>query len=172
MVDQMFDTLPIEALEVFYKVPVVSRDFNLHLHLFRLKNVGHKAEMHNNTGISKEELRYIVDIPASEALQTQGANFVQGEMTKMMPTAKWEGILAHQEHTPSEGEWQQYISQSQFFAYYSMTCLLHKFPSSLISDLSIFNNCRAMAIFDRMNSYKTLIDRNVLTWQTNNSEEQ
>ena len=51
--------------------------------------------MHNNTGISKEELRYIVDIPANDALQTQGASFVQGEMVKMMPTAKWEGILAH-----------------------------------------------------------------------------
>lgn len=63
MIDQLFETLPIEALKVFQKVPVVSRDFNLHLHLHRLKAVGHKAEMHNNFGINKEEMKYIVDIP-------------------------------------------------------------------------------------------------------------
>ena len=44
-----------------------------------------------------------------------------------------------------------------------MTCLLHKFPPSLIADLSIFSKCRAMIIFDRMNSFKTLVDRNVVT---------
>ena len=33
MVDQMFETLPIESLRVFKQVAVTSRDFNLHLHL-------------------------------------------------------------------------------------------------------------------------------------------
>ena len=41
--------------------------------------------------------------------------------------------------------------------------ILYSFPNIVISDLSIFNNCRAMCIFDRMNSLKTLIDRDVLT---------
>ena len=63
MVDQAFETLPIESLGVFQKVPVVSRDFNLHLHLHRLKAVGHKADMHNNFGINKEEMKFIVDMP-------------------------------------------------------------------------------------------------------------
>ena len=44
-----------------------------------------------------------------------------------------------------------------------MTCLLHKFPPANITELSIFNQCRAMIIFDRMNSFKTLVDRNVVT---------
>jgi len=44
-----------------------------------------------------------------------------------------------------------------------MTCLLHKFPQALISDLTIFNKCKAMVIFDRMNTFKTLVDRNVMT---------
>ncbi len=61
------------------------------------------------------------------------------------------------------GEWQERISKASLFAYYSMTCLLHKFPPSLVADLSIFSKCRAMIIFDRMNSYKTLIDRSVVT---------
>lgn len=69
MIDQSFETLPIEALQVFQKVPVISRDFNLHLHLHRLKAVGHKAEMHNNFGINKEEMKYIVDIPQNQELQ-------------------------------------------------------------------------------------------------------
>lgn len=51
------------------------------------------------------------------------------------------------------------------FAYYSMTSIVHKFPPSLVSDLSIFSKCKAMVIIDRMNTYKTLIDRGVLTSQ-------
>jgi hypothetical protein len=68
IVDQMFESLPVEALQVFSKVPVVSRDFNLHLHLHRLKAVGHKAEMHNNQGINKEEMKFIVDLPQNASL--------------------------------------------------------------------------------------------------------
>ena len=64
LADQIFETLPLECLSVFKNVPVVSRDFNLHLHMNRLKTVGHKSELHNNQGINKEELRYIVDLPA------------------------------------------------------------------------------------------------------------
>jgi hypothetical protein len=44
-----------------------------------------------------------------------------------------------------------------------MTSLVHKFPPALVSDLSIFSKCRAMIIMDRMNTYKTMIDRNILT---------
>ena len=71
--------------------------------------------------------------------------------------------MTRENHIPSDGEWQRLISSSSLFAYFSMTCLLHKFPPSLVSDLSIFNKCRAMVIMDRMNSFKTLIERNVLT---------
>jgi len=172
MVDQMLETLPIESLQVFKNIAVVSRDFNLHLHLNRLKNVGHKAEMHNNLGIAKEDLSYIVEIPDKEVLKNVGGHFVQDEMPKLAPGSKWEGILTHTDHIPSEGEWQQRIANSSFFAYFSMTCLLHKFPSHLISDLSIFNKCKAMAIFDRMNTYKTLVDRNVMTSKHFSPDEQ
>lgn len=84
-------------------------------------------------------------------------------MPAMMATARWEGILTSTQHTPSLGEWQERISKASLFAYFSMTCLLHKFPPSLVADLSIFSKCKAMVIFDRMNSYKTLIDRGVVT---------
>jgi len=132
----------------------------------RLKTVGHRAELHNNRGVNKEELKYIVDIPTNkdaEALQQDGTNYVKDVMTKKCDGSKWEGILTGEEHVPSIGEWQRLISQSQMFTYFSMTCLLHKFPKNLISDLSIFNNCRAMVVLDRMNSLKQLIDRDVLT---------
>lgn len=161
MVDHRIDTLPIETLEVFRNVPSMGRDFNLHMHMQRLKNVGHQAALHNNHGINKEELKYIVDPPTTLEEKTQ--TFLDKELNKMMPGSKWEGIMTKSQHIPSDGEWQRLISQSSMFAYYSMTCLLHKFPPSLISDLSIFNKCKAMVIFDRMNSYKTLIDRNMLT---------
>lgn len=44
-----------------------------------------------------------------------------------------------------------------------MTSLVHKFPPGNVSDLSIFSKCRAMIIMDRMNTYKTMVDRNILT---------
>ena len=144
-------------------MPVVSRDFNLHLHMSRLKSVGHKAELHNNVGINKEEIRYIVDLPSVPSIQESGSKLVKELMPKMLANSKIDGILTHQTHAPSDGEWQKEISSASLFAFYSMTCLLHKFPSQLISNLSIFNKCRAMIIFDRMNSLKTLVDRNVLT---------
>ena len=62
-IDHRIESLPLESLKIFSKVSVVARDFNLHLHMHRVNAVGHKAELHNNTGISKEELRYIIDIP-------------------------------------------------------------------------------------------------------------
>ena len=85
------------------------------------------------------------------------------DVPKLLPGSKWDGLLTRQHHAPSEGEWQRFISQSSLFAYFSMTSLMHKFPPSLVSDLSIFSKCRAMIIMDRMNTLKTLIDRNTLT---------
>ena len=41
LVDHRIESLPIEALQVFAKVPVVARDFNLHMYMNRLKTIGH-----------------------------------------------------------------------------------------------------------------------------------
>lgn len=90
--DHRFETLPIESLGVFSKASVISRDLNLHLHMNRLKTLDHKANLHNNRGIPKEEMKYIVDLPKSEGVK-HGAHFVKEEMTKMMPGSQWEGIL-------------------------------------------------------------------------------
>ncbi len=84
-------------------------------------------------------------------------------MPKLLANSKWDGLLTKQRHIPSEGEWQRLISSASLFAYYSMTSIVHKFPPALVSDLSIFSKCKAMIIIDRMNTYKTLIDRGVLT---------
>lgn len=69
-VDKRLETLPFESLQVFNSVAVVSRDFNLHLHMQRLNQAGHKAELHNNQGIQKEDLHYIIDIPDKPELKT------------------------------------------------------------------------------------------------------
>jgi hypothetical protein len=73
----------------------VSRDFNLHLHMNRLKSVGHKAELHNNAGINKEEIRYIVDLPAVPSIQESGSKLVKEVMPKMLANSKIDGILTH-----------------------------------------------------------------------------
>jgi hypothetical protein len=161
LVDSKLESLPLESLKVFSGIPVLCRDFNLHMYMQRLKALGHQAELHNNRGVAKETMSYIVDPPKS--LEPQAQALVETELAKMQPGCTWSGILTSTEHTPSIGEWQEKISKSSLFAYYSMTCLLHRFPPALVADLSIFSKCRAMIIFDRMNSYKTLVDRNVVT---------
>lgn len=39
--DDRLESLPFEALRLFRDVPVVARDFNMHLHVSRLKTLGH-----------------------------------------------------------------------------------------------------------------------------------
>lgn len=73
----------------------------------RLKTVGHKAELHNNNGINKEEIKYIVDLPAITLIQDSASKFIKDQMPKMMPASKIDGIITHSAHTPSDGEWQQ-----------------------------------------------------------------
>ena len=161
LLDSKLQPLPLESLKVFKSVPVVARDFNLHIYMQRLKTLGHVAELHNNKGVAKEELSYIVDPPKS--LEAEAKRLVDEGLPAMSSASQWKGILTSTEHSPSIGEWQERISKSSMFAYFSMTCLLHKFHPSMVADLSIFSKCRAMIIFDRMNTYKTLIDRNVVT---------
>jgi len=62
-VDKRLEALPFESLECFEKVAVVTRDFSLHLQMQRLNQAGHKAELHNNQGLAKEDMHYIVDVP-------------------------------------------------------------------------------------------------------------
>jgi hypothetical protein len=160
-IDDRIESLPLEALKVFTNVPVVARDFNMHMYLTRLKWLGHDAGLHNNRGIAKEDLAYIIDPPST--LNDKAKEVCKANMPQMMLNSVWNGTFVPAEHEPSPGEWQEKISSSSLFAYYSMTCLLHKFPPHMIADLSIFSQCRAMVIFDRMNSYKTLVDRTVIT---------
>jgi len=71
----------------------------------RLKSIGHKAELHNNVGINKEEIRYIVDLPNVPSIQESGSKLIKDLMPKMLANSKIDGILTHQTHAPSDGEW-------------------------------------------------------------------
>jgi len=93
-VDRRLESLPFESLDVFGKVAVVSRDFSLHLLMQRLNQSGHKAELHNNQGITKEDLHYIIDVPAVDELKTKSEAFVK-EMPTLMPGSSWSGLLTH-----------------------------------------------------------------------------
>ena len=53
LLDAKLESLPFESLQLFRNVPVLSRDFNLHMYMQRLKALGHQAELHNNRGIAK-----------------------------------------------------------------------------------------------------------------------
>mmetsp|Transcript_32606 Transcript_32606/g.49861 ORF Transcript_32606/g.49861 Transcript_32606/m.49861 type:complete len:282 (-) Transcript_32606:466-1311(-) len=103
LIDRKIESLPFESLKIFKHVPVVARDFNLHMYLARLKSVGHQAELHNNKGVSKDQLSYIIDPPKS--LETEAFTLVDSELQKMLPGSQWKGILTSKQHSPSVGEW-------------------------------------------------------------------
>lgn len=105
LIDKRIETLPFESMNAFEKVSAAARDFNLHMHMSRLNAVGHKAELHNNQGLSRDDLHYIVDMPDNEELKEKAEQFITKDMGPLMPGSTWNGILTHKQHIPSEGEW-------------------------------------------------------------------
>lgn len=103
ILDTKLESLPLESLKVFRDIPVISRDFNLHMYVQRLKALGHQADLHNNKGIAKDKLGYIVDPPKS--LEKEATNLVKEEFAKMQNGLTWTGVLTNAEHSPSSGEW-------------------------------------------------------------------
>lgn len=93
-VDRRLESLPFESFNCFDKVAVVSRDFSIHLHMQRLNQAGHKAELHNNQGIAKEDMHYIVDVPQVNDLKTKAETIIK-DLPTMLPGSSWSGLLTH-----------------------------------------------------------------------------
>jgi hypothetical protein len=169
LLDSRLSQLPIEACDIFKKIPVITRDFSLHMYTNRLMKLGHKAELHNNQGIAKDKITYIYDPPSSisenfeaEILKTQ---------TQMIPGSQWNGVNT-KDHIPSDGEWQRLLRNSSLFTYFSMTCLLHVYPPEKLAETMSIVKANAAIILDRMNSFKPLVAKDVLTSTHFNEKDQ
>lgn len=160
LLDYRIATLPFEALKVFENIPVVSKDFSLHLNISRLKKLGHKAEMHNNHGLSKDSLKYIFNAPKSSQ---ESLSSLIPDLPKKVPSSKWEGVNQSSDHIASSGEWQRLITESSLFTYYSTSSILHTFTPYQITEIANISKCKAMLILDRMNTYKQETDKTSLT---------
>jgi len=160
LLDSRLGSLPVEACEIFKEIPVITRDFSLHLYTNRLMNLGHKAELHNNNGITKDNIKYIYDVPKN--ISEQFNKEIIEQHTTIIQGSTWSGVNTG-DHIPSDGEWQRLLKESSLFTYFSMVCLLHVFPPEKLAETISIANTNAAIIFDRMNSFKPLIDKNVLT---------
>lgn len=169
LLDSRINTLPMEACTIFDKIPVISRDFSLHTYTNRLMNLGHKAELHNNQGIARDNLTYIYDAPSS--VYDEFKEQIIDKQGQTVASSNWRGIDT-QEHIPSDGEWQRLLQDSSLFAYFSMTALVHIYPPFKICDTSTISNSNAAIIMDRMNSFKPLVNKDVLTSQYYKEKEQ
>jgi hypothetical protein len=58
LIDERFIELPFETLEIFKEIPLVSRDYSLHIYYKRLKNLDYQAGSGMNAIIKKEEFKY------------------------------------------------------------------------------------------------------------------
>jgi len=160
LLDSRLSVLPVEACEIFQKVPVLTRDFSLHMYTNRLMNLGHKAELHNNQGIAKDSMTYIYDSPSS--IYDQFKEEIIDSHTKLVPGSQWNGVDT-KDHIPSDGEWQRLFQKSSLFTYFSMTCMLHVYPPQKLAETMSIANANAAIILDRMNSFKPLVEKDVLT---------
>lgn len=72
----------------------------------RLIQVGHKADLHNNQGVAKEDIKYIVDMPDIAPLKSKSEALLK-ELPTLLPGSAINGILTHKSHLASVGEWQK-----------------------------------------------------------------
>lgn len=160
LLDSRLSSLPVEACEIFKKIPVMTRDFSLNMYTNRLTNLGHKAELHNNQGIAKDGMTYIYDVPSNiyDTFKTE----VVEQQSKIIPGSVWKGV-DNKDHIPSDGEWQRFFQKSSLFVYFSMTCMLHRYPPEKLAETASIAHSNAAIILDRMNSFKPLVDKDVLT---------
>jgi hypothetical protein len=160
LLDSRISSLPIEACTIFDKIPVIARDFSIHSYTNRLINLGHKAELHNNQGILKDNLTYIYDAPPT--ISAEFKSKITDQHDKLILGSKWRGVDT-EHHIPSDGEWQRLLKSSSLFVYFSMTALLHTYSPSKLADTSTISHSNAAIILDRMNSFKPLVNKDVLT---------
>lgn len=72
----------------------------------RLIQVGHKADLHNNQGVAKEDIKYIVDMPDIAPLKSKSEALLK-ELPTLLTGSAINGILTHKSHLASVGEWQK-----------------------------------------------------------------
>ena len=153
LIDERLSTLPWEKLQVFSKIPAISRDFSLNIHAKRLKNVGFNAQANNSTGIPKNNIKYMAY--EFKPFKSQGAvNYpqVEGIMKRAeskIPGAKFEGVSTSY-RIPSLGEWQQQMSNGSMLLYYGNPSLLHLLTPKLLITSADICKAKGFVIFDRI----------------------
>ena len=80
----------------------------------------------------------------------------------MIQGSIWNGVYS-KDHIPSKGEWERFLKDSSLFVYFSLTCILHKFTPKMLAETSSVSNTNCAIIFDRMNTFKPFIEKDVLT---------
>lgn len=160
LLDSRLSILPIESCEIFKKIPVMTRDFSLHMYTNRLMNLGHKAELHNNNGIAKDKLSFVYDAP--KTVYEEFKSEVIDKHTQLVPASVWKGVNTN-DHLPSDGEWQRLLRDSSLITYFSLTCILHAYPPKKLAETISIAGANAAIVLDRMNTFKPLIEKDVLT---------
>jgi len=156
--DELFD-LPFERLEVFSKIPVISRDFSLLFQAKRLNKVGFVSGSNNSSGFKRDALKYVCyDFKQLEGQDKLNAGPVIEENMKLLPTMKFEGVSS-KIRIASLGEWQKYLNSGSFLLFYGHSSFLDIISPRLFCDMIEINNIKACVIFDRINARKAYIDK-------------
>ena len=156
--DELFD-LPFERLEVFSKIPVISRDLSLLFQAKRLNKAGFVASSNNSSGFKRDALKYVCyDFKTLEGQDKLNAGPIIEENMKILPSLKFEGVSSRV-RIASLGEWQKYLSSGSFLLFHGHSSFLDIISPRLFCDMIEINNIRACVIFDRINARKAYIDK-------------
>ena len=99
--------LPWEGLEVFGKVPAVSRDFSVQIQVKRLQKIGFNAAANNSNGIKRDAMRNLCySFKEKEEENNYSPEVIMEEFGKSFPNAGFQGV-ATKVRIPSLGEWQK-----------------------------------------------------------------
>lgn len=99
--------LPWEALDMFGKVPAISRDFSVQIQVKRLQKIGFNAAANNSNGIKRDSMRYLCySFKEKEEENNYCPDVILEEFGKSYPNAGFQGV-ATKIRIPSLGEWQK-----------------------------------------------------------------
>jgi hypothetical protein len=159
-VDWRLLEIPFESMALFNDVKVFSYDISMHSYCQRLKKVDFSVDYNSNKGIAKESIKAIVDLSIDTTL---GAS-IKGVTSKLATKfSNANEIIYSDNHVAGVGEWERAINTSDLFVYYGIPTILHKFSPSSIAEICNYSDPKSLIIFERMNTLKTLVDRNSFT---------
>jgi hypothetical protein len=135
-IDSRFIELPFESLELLRSVPIVTRDFSIVNHDFRLRGV---------SILTKDTLKYVVEEPIEPAAKEE-----HKALTTELTTAKWD-----RQTVTGDGQWERIVAGASFL----LTIHSDGVDPASAATLSCTGGLRNVICIDKINTLKKFMTK-------------